>query len=860
MGVIAFRNVANTVRRFIDRRLISDVILALALTALLSLTTSSNDLWGLQDGLLFPTSDRALTAWTWIYALPLAFRRKAPHASAVLFVTLCIIQLVFGPALVVTDCFALMQLYAVIAYGRRETARPFIIIAVGMAFLTTGVNTEVIAFGPLTMTGTERYQTAPYECLTPAGTMDLGSCDPALRTNAAIMLGMILIPVIAVIIMAYWQRARLATARWMQERNAALEARREEESHIAALAERARIARDMHDVVAHTLSIIIVQADGGRFAGANDRELAKSTMTTIRDESAKALADMQRLLGIFGGHHDDGTDAMKESPTHHDESEDDDHPSYANIDGLVAQARNADSDLRLERKVLGNPLPDKLGAPAQIVVYRIMQESLTNIRKYAGSDVHADIEEQWDEDGLRLRILDDGRGAASMADGHTQGYGLIGMRERLTSLGGSGTAGPRIGGGFEVTAFIPYASSPDMRDPVDSTAGGCGESPLTASVANGERSGTAGRISTRVASGFKQAVIDHIHTMVNTIRNDREDRHAGKAPETDDFNIIEKVSEWTERHYLLMDLLVAVALFMMYYVSAANGMTSGYAAVRNLSNMLTLLPLVWRRRFPQASAAVFAAVTILELLALPWNTLAPLVSVYSVYSVTLYGPRTAKRWVIPTIALGSLTFAVNFTAQNYLGMSMTTLIGSIPAIMGDTGTTKSIGALPVLLTCTFAACITLFGVMAAGMWSRARGANMLVLQAREEALRDEEAKQRILAANMERDRIGANIRADVSDTLLGVMGKADAGLRLLDSNDTDTQMISDAFAGIAKEGRAALKRMRQLLGVLRETGFSDDAQREGMRLAPASPLDEQLQWKAGGPTGGAVSDDTGRSQ
>ncbi|NEG96072.1 hypothetical protein GFD17_04730 [Bifidobacterium sp. SMB2] len=863
MGVHAFPNIrhaAVSARRFADRDFITDVILALALTGLLSLTASSDYLWGLQDGLLFPTSDRSLTAWTWVYALPLAFRRKAPHASAILFVALCLIQLIFGPAMVVTDCFALMQLYAVISYGRRETARPFIIIAVGMTLLTTGVNTAVLAFGPLTTPGVNRYQTAPYECLTPAGTIDLGSCDPALRTNAAIMLGMILIPVIAVVIMAYWQRARLTTARWMQERNEALEARHEEETRIAALAERARIARDMHDVVAHTLSIIIVQADGGRFAGANDRELAKSTMTTIRDESAKALADMQRLLGIFGGHHADGDDAVKEPSRHHDGSQDDDHPNYANIDDLVSQTRDAAPDLHLERKAFGNPRPDRLDSPAQIVAYRVVQESLTNIRKYAGPDVHASIEERWDEDGLRLRIIDDGRGSASTADGHTPGYGLVGMRERLESRGGTCIAGPRVGGGFEVTAFIPFTPSPTMRDMAGPIVDGHGESPHMESAANDEHNGAAGRISTHVVSGLKQAAIDHIHTIVNIVRNDRKERNVGKAPEADDFNIIEKVSEWTERHYLLMDLLIAVTLFMMYYVSASDGMTAGYAVMRNISNMITLLPLVWRRRFPQASAAAFATVTILELLILPWNTLAPLVSVYSVYSVTLYGPRTAKRWVIPTIALGSLVFAVDFTAENYLGMSTTALIGGIPAITGDAGTTKSVGALPVLLTCAFAACITLFGVMAAGMWSRTSGANMLVLQARETALRDEEAKQRILAANMERDRISANIRADVSDTLLGVMGKADAGLRLLDSDDVDARRVADAFAGIATEGRAALKRMRQLLGVLRETGFSDERQQEGMQLAPASSLDEQLQWKAEGPMDGTVTNHDGQSQ
>ena len=107
--------------------------------------------------------------------------------------------------------------------------------------------------------------------------------------------------IISTVIVAFWQRARLATVRMMRERNDAIAARDQDERDIAALAERARIARDMHDVVAHTLSIIIVQSDGGRYAGTHDPAVARNTMETIRHESERALHDMQRLLGVFGG-------------------------------------------------------------------------------------------------------------------------------------------------------------------------------------------------------------------------------------------------------------------------------------------------------------------------------------------------------------------------------------------------------------------------------------------------------------------------------------------------------------------------------------------------------------------------------
>ena len=125
--------------------------------------------------------------------------------------------------------------------------------------------------------------------------------------------------IISTVIVAFWQRARLATVRMMRERHEAIAARDQDERDIAALAERARIARDMHDVVAHTLSIIIVQSDGGRYAGTHDPAVARNTMETIRHESERALHDMQRLLGVFGG-----------SP----------HADYNDIGNLVEQARN----------------------------------------------------------------------------------------------------------------------------------------------------------------------------------------------------------------------------------------------------------------------------------------------------------------------------------------------------------------------------------------------------------------------------------------------------------------------------------------------------------------------------------------
>ena len=249
--------------------------------------------------------------------------------------------------------------------------------------------------------------------------------------------------IISTIVMSFWHRARMATVRMMRERNEAIAARDQDERDIAALAERARIARDMHDVVAHTLSIIIVQSDGGRYAGTHDPAVARNTMETIRHESERALHDMQRLLGVFGG-----------SP----------HADYNDIDNLVEQARTVSPDIRIQRSITGTASPEQLGEQASTASYHVVQEALTNIRKYAGPHVDVYIKESWNNNSFTLTVTDNGRGAAASIDGHTPGYGLLGMRERIESAGGSLQAGPRLGGGFEVMATLPYGGKEPATD------------------------------------------------------------------------------------------------------------------------------------------------------------------------------------------------------------------------------------------------------------------------------------------------------------------------------------------------------------------------------------------------------------
>jgi signal transduction histidine kinase len=207
------------------------------------------------------------------------------------------------------------------------------------------------------------------------------------------------------------------------------------ETQLAAAAERARIAREMHDVVAHTLSVVVAQADGGRFAARTDPEAAQRTLDTIAEVSRSALTEMRALLGLLRD--SDGEAAMGPQP------------SLDDIPVLVAGMREA--GLNVSFVTTGTPRPLPIGAG--LTLYRVAQESLTNVLKHAGPGPTAYVQLTWDHDAVGLTVSDDGRGAAARGDG--SGTGIAGMTERVALFGGSLGAGPRAGGGFVVRARLP---------------------------------------------------------------------------------------------------------------------------------------------------------------------------------------------------------------------------------------------------------------------------------------------------------------------------------------------------------------------------------------------------------------------
>ncbi|NSC23166.1 sensor histidine kinase [Streptomyces albus subsp. chlorinus] len=239
-------------------------------------------------------------------------------------------------------------------------------------------------------------------------------------------------------------RTRRAYYVQLEERAKRLEKEREAQAKMAVAAERARIARELHDVVAHNVSVMVVQADGGAYVLDTAPEQARMALETISGTGRQALAEMRRLLGVLRSE-DGGRDGGEYVP----------QPGVEQIADLVEQVRG--TGLAVDFTIEGTPHP--LPSSVELTAYRIVQEALTNTRKHGGPDVGATVRLRYGEDELSVLAEDDGRGAQRElyeeggADG--LGHGLIGMRERVGMVGGALEAGPRSGGGFRISAALP---------------------------------------------------------------------------------------------------------------------------------------------------------------------------------------------------------------------------------------------------------------------------------------------------------------------------------------------------------------------------------------------------------------------
>jgi signal transduction histidine kinase len=344
-----------------------------------------------------------------LHTLPLAARRRFPLAvlgtsvaSALAFAAIGLPPFFLGPAI-------LVPVYTVAAYGDRR------------ASLASLAAVEVaLAAVQLTRVGVETSAWVQFALIIGAAWL-LGRFVGDRRVYAA--------------------KLEQRTAE-LEQRTAELEQAREELARRAVTEERLRLARELHDVVAHSISVIAVQSGvGAHVANTQPKEAAKA-LAAIEATSRTALTELRRLLGVL---RQDGEPQGDLAPA----------PGLDDLDSLLAEVAKAGLAVRLRME--GTPW--QLPAGVDLSAYRIMQEALTNVVKHAGP-ARAQVTIRYGDRDVTVEVTDDGRGAAAPAgDGRVAtGHGLIGMRERVAAFGGDLEVGPQPGGGFRVAARLPVAA------------------------------------------------------------------------------------------------------------------------------------------------------------------------------------------------------------------------------------------------------------------------------------------------------------------------------------------------------------------------------------------------------------------
>ncbi|WP_104479448.1 histidine kinase [Actinokineospora auranticolor] len=250
--------------------------------------------------------------------------------------------------------------------------------------------------------------------------------------------------VIVVIFAFCWALGEFSGARRayhveVERRLALLETERDQQARIAVGQERARIARELHDVVAHAVSVIVVQADGAAYAVRAQPEMAERALNTISATGREALTELRRLLGV-----------LRSDDTEIDRTP---QPGAQSISELAERVRAIGVPVRLDLTGELDDLPAGVG----LGIYRIVQEALTNTIKHAGPGASAAVQVRRVGDRVELDITDRGPGISRLAT--VGGNGLIGMRERANVFGGTLQAGPHEQGGWRVRAVLPVSTA-----------------------------------------------------------------------------------------------------------------------------------------------------------------------------------------------------------------------------------------------------------------------------------------------------------------------------------------------------------------------------------------------------------------
>ena len=338
--------------------------------------------------------------------VPLIWRRTHPELVLFAVSSVAVLQWLTGTQLMAGNVGLLVALYAISVYGEVRYSR----IALGIGGL--GVLMAIARY--------------------------YSYSDWRQQVTMTVALGALVFGVWAV---GERRRTRGLYVAQLEERAAQLERDRDREAKLAVSNERTRIAREIHDVVAHGLSIMIVQADGGLYAADAFPEQAKKALATIGDTGRASLTEMRKMLGLLKQDEQRELDPNQPRP----------QPGVSSLPELIDNVR--DAGLTVDYHVTGEPcdLPALLGLTA----YRIVQEGLTNTLKHAGPGARTSVRLDFGREMLTVVVTDDGRGAG-VAPSSDPGHGLVGMRQRASISGGTVSAGPKAGGGYEVIAKLPY--------------------------------------------------------------------------------------------------------------------------------------------------------------------------------------------------------------------------------------------------------------------------------------------------------------------------------------------------------------------------------------------------------------------
>ena len=381
-----------------------DPTLADAVVAALLTVVGQIDVWtDIGDMHGHPVGPRVARAVVMLLATaPIAFRRRSPLAAvAVVSAAVTVLTTAFQASYTLAgEVPLLLGTYSVAAHGRDNMRRIIGLCAPISASLAVSATTSRLGFG-------------------------------ASFTFSVFLFGLVWA-------VGWLVRTRAERAQELSELAEALDRERDQRAVAAVAEERARIARELHDVIAHAVTVIIVQAGAGTQT-VEEGTPARGAFDSIREAGGQALGELRRLVGILR----EQGDELSLAP----------QPGIDEIAALVEQARGA--GVKVALSVEGERR--RLSPGVELAAFRIVQEALTNFRKHAGP-ASARVEVCYRARSLELSIVDDGR-TANGNRGQVGGHGLLGMRERVAIYGGTLEAGPQPGGGFAVRAALPIERS-----------------------------------------------------------------------------------------------------------------------------------------------------------------------------------------------------------------------------------------------------------------------------------------------------------------------------------------------------------------------------------------------------------------